>query len=57
LPSGNFADQAQAIVQAIANGELTPSAGNELLAAISHWLKIEEFQNLNDRVAALEAQK
>jgi hypothetical protein len=54
LPSGNLSQRAEAVVNAVIAGEINPSTGNELLAAMTQSIKIQEFQDLTDRVAALE---
>lgn len=54
LPEGNFSQQADAVVEAIIAGEVNPSIGNELLTAMTQRIKIQEFQELTDRVTALE---
>lgn len=54
LPEGDFSEQAEAVVNAIIAGEINPSTGNELLAAMNQRIKIQEFHDLTNRVAALE---
>ena len=54
LTEGNFADQAKAVIKAISEGHLTPSTGNEILSAIAQMVKIQEAQDISDRVDRLE---
>jgi hypothetical protein len=54
LPDGNFSDQAKAVIKAISEGQITPSTGNELLTAIAQMVKIQEAQDIADRVEKLE---
>jgi hypothetical protein len=54
LPEGNFSDQAKAVIKAISEGHLTPSTGNEILSAIAQMVKIQEAQDISDRVDRLE---
>lgn len=54
LPEGNFSDYAKAVIRAISEGQITPSTGNEILTAIGQMLKIQEVQDIADRVEKLE---
>jgi len=52
---GNLAEQAQAVVRATANGDLTPSQAAQIVGALGSVAKIIETTELLARVAALEA--
>lgn len=46
-----------AIVQAVANGELTPGEASGLAGLVEAFRKTAEFEDLERRIARLEAQK
>ncbi len=55
LPAeGTLTDQGRAVLEAVANGELAPGHGTQLLAAIGTLGKITEFDELVARITALE---
>lgn len=55
LTGDTLTEQAQAILAAIAQGELDPATGRALLAAVADLAKITEIDELEQRIAALEA--
>lgn len=55
LPAGTLAAQAQAVVQAAANGDLAPSQAAQLVSALAGVGKIMETTELMARIEALEA--
>lgn len=55
LPGGSLADQAGALVDAAANGEVPASATGELLAGMAVVAKLRELDELTKRLEALEA--
>ena len=56
LPAGgSLADQARAVVQAAADGNLAPSQAAQIVAALGGVAKIVETVELEARIAALEA--
>ena len=57
LPAGSLADQGRAILAAVAAGELAPSQGAALVAAVGSLAKVVEVDELAMRVAALEEQR
>ncbi len=55
LPDGGtLTAQGRAVLSAVAAGELGPSQGAQLLAAIGSLARVTEIDELADRVAALE---
>lgn len=54
LPAGSLADQGRAVLAAVAAGELAPSQGAALVAAIGALARVVEVDELAARVAALE---
>lgn len=54
LPGGSLADQGRAVLAAVAAGELAPSQGAALVAAIGSLARVVEVDELAARVAALE---
>ncbi len=55
LPDGvGLAKQGETIIQSIASGTLTPSEGSALLASLGALAKIKEFDELEQRLTALE---
>lgn len=55
LPGGSLADQGRAVLAAVASGELAPSQGAALVAAIGSLARVVEVDELVARIAALEA--
>ena len=55
LPDGTLTDQGRAILRSVADGELAPGQGAQLLAAIGTLGKIAELDELAARITALEA--
>ena len=54
LPAGTLADQGRAVLTAVAAGELAPSQGAQLVAAIGQLARVVEIDELERRIAALE---
>lgn len=55
LPNGTLTDKGRAVLGAVAAGELAPSQGVQLLAAIGTLGKIAEIDELIARIEVLEA--
>lgn len=55
LPDGTLTDQGRAVLASVAAGELSPSQGAQLLAAIATLGKVAELDELAKRIEALEA--
>ena len=55
LPQGTLTEQGRAVLAAIAAGDLAPGQGATVLAALSTLAKLAEADELDRRVAALEA--
>lgn len=55
MPDGDFAEQARALLRAIADGELSPTTAAEVAGIIAQAAKVEEIDNLRDELAALRA--
>ena len=56
LPDGGLTDKGRAVLNAVADGELSPSQGAALVSAIGTLARITEIDELSARIAALEAQ-
>ena len=54
LPEGNLAQQAHAVVQAIAHGDIAPSQAAQIITALGGVAKIIETTDLLDRITKLE---
>jgi hypothetical protein len=54
--TGSLAEQGQAVLSAMAAGEITPDEANSVMAAIAAQVRIVEADELEKRIAALEAQ-
>ena len=54
LPKGNLANQAHAVVQAVADGNIAPSQAAQIISALGGVAKIVETADLLDRITALE---
>lgn len=55
LPQGgSLTDQGRAVLTAIADGQLAPGQGAQLLAAIGALARVTEIDELTDRVTKLE---
>ena len=54
LPVGNLAQQAHAVVQAVAAGDIAPSQAAQIISALGGVAKIVETTDLLDRIAKLE---
>ncbi len=54
LPDGSLTEQGQAVVRAVAAGELAPSHGAALLGSLGTLAKLTEADELERRIAALE---
>lgn len=57
LPPGNLAQQAHAVVQAVANGDIAPSQAAQIITALGGVAKIIETTDLLDRITKLEQKK
>jgi len=55
LPDGTLTDQGRAVLRAVADGELAPGQGAALLASLGTLAKVREGDELEARIAALEA--
>ena len=55
LPDGTLTAQGRAVLGAVAAGELAPGQGAALLAAIGTLARVVEVDELERRIAALEA--
>jgi len=56
LPDGSLTEQGRAVVAAVAAGDLAPGQGAALLASLGTLAKLTEADELERRIAALEAQ-
>ncbi|CAE6946299.1 hypothetical protein R69608_05540 [Paraburkholderia nemoris] len=54
--SGSLAEQGQAVLSAMAAGIITPDESNAVMQAIAAQVRIVEADELEKRIAALEAQ-
>jgi hypothetical protein len=54
LPPGNLAQQAHAVVQAVAAGDIAPSQAAQIISALGGVAKIVETTDLLDRITKLE---
>ena len=55
LPGGTLTEQGQAVIAAVASGELAPSQGAALLSSLGTLAKLAEADDLARRLAVLEA--
>lgn len=55
LPDGSLTAQGRAVLSAVAGGELAPSQGAQLLAAIGSLARVTEIDELTQRIDKLEA--
>lgn len=55
LPEGNLAQQAHAVVLAVAAGDIAPSQAAQIISALGGVAKIVETTDLLDRIEKLEA--
>ena len=55
LPGGTLTEQGQAVIAAVASGELAPSQGAALLSSLGTLAKLAEADDLARRLDALEA--
>lgn len=55
LPDGTLTEQGHAVLRSVANGVLAPSQGAALLGAIGTLARVTELDELESRIAALEA--
>lgn len=55
LPDGTLTEQGRAVIASIRDGELSPTQGATLLAALGALAKLTEADELERRIAALEA--
>lgn len=54
LPDGSLSERANAILEAVANGELSPTQGSALIGAIGQMARVVEVDELTARIEALE---
>jgi len=54
LPAGSLTKQGQAVIAAVAEGQLPPGEGASLLASLSALAKLTIADELESRVAGLE---
>jgi hypothetical protein len=54
LPEGGLSDQAQAIAESIAKGDLAPSVGSDIVAVLANVGRLRETDLLEQRLAELE---
>jgi polyhydroxyalkanoate synthesis regulator phasin len=52
--ANGLSEQAQSVINAIANGELSAGDGGAFIRALSQMVKIKEFEELEQRITALE---
>ncbi|MCZ2103094.1 MAG: DUF5681 domain-containing protein [Comamonadaceae bacterium] len=57
LPNGTLSEQARAVVELLAAGEIAPAQGSQLLAALAQVARVVETDELAARVAALEGKR
>lgn len=57
LPDGSLTDKGRAVLAAVSVGELAPSQGAALLDAIGKLSRVAEVDELERRIAALEAKR
>lgn len=57
IPDDGLAEQGKAIIQALAHGQLAPGQASAILAGLGAVAKLVETQELEARIAALEAKK
>ena len=55
LPDGTLTEQGHAVLRSVADGVLAPSQGAALLGAIGTLARVTELDELESRIAALEA--
>ncbi|MFN7692493.1 MAG: DUF5681 domain-containing protein [Burkholderiales bacterium] len=55
LPDGTLTEQGRAVIASIRDGELSPTQGATLLAALGALAKLTEADELERRIAVLEA--
>lgn len=55
MPDGNFVDQARALLQAVAAGELSSTTATEVAGIIGLAAKVEEIDCLRDELKALRS--
>jgi hypothetical protein len=55
LPDGTLTNQGRAVLRSVADGVLAPSQGAALLGAIGTLARVTEMDELESRIAALEA--
>jgi hypothetical protein len=57
LGDGTLTDKGKAVMNAIGAGEISPGQGAAMLSALGALVKIQEADELERRVAALETQR
>ena len=55
--TGSPTEQAQAVVHAMTSGALTPDEANSVMAVLTAQMRVVEVDELEKRIAALEAMK
>lgn len=55
LPAGTLTEQGRCVLRAVAGGELAPGQGSALLASLATLAKLQETDELEGRISALEA--
>jgi len=56
LPDGSLTSKGQAVLGAVAAGELAPGQGSQLITAIGQLARVAEIDELSARITALENQ-
>lgn len=56
-PTATLAEQGQAVMQAACRGDITPTQAGALLGCLGNLARLVELTELEQRIAALEAQK
>ncbi|WP_425436117.1 DUF5681 domain-containing protein [Noviherbaspirillum humi] len=55
--AGTLTESGQAVLQSVAEGQITPAQANHLLNAIASLARVVEFDELERRLAALEVNR
>ena len=54
LPDGELLDQVQAVLRQVADGELSPTAGAEVVSIVATAAKVEEVDQLRNELNSLK---
>ena len=54
-PEGSYTDQARQIMQAVSEGQLSPDVGKMLIDGIASVARVDELDEIRQRLEALEA--